>query len=128
MPIHTNSIGIHTFEDLKGNVQKRGEQLQRFVRPGIDGAGYRMTGARTNPFSLISVHYVLSHTAAKDALEAYQLLIDQDPVVLIQNSVNHGTYKVLSVQQISSFAVTASVGTLIADAEVLQRCRWTLEG
>ena len=128
MPVHTYSIGAQSFEDLQGSLQKRGQQLQRFVRPGIDGPGYRSTGKRTEQFAMISKHWVLNFTAAESALITYQTLIDLDPQVVIQHSVNHGTYKVIAVQQVSAIPTEGSTGTLIANATVLQTCRWILEG
>ena len=129
MPILTYSIGGEQFEDLVGNVQKRGQQLQRFARPGLDGAGYRFTGKRTGQFTLTSKHYVATFLAAESALITYQTLIEQDPVAVIQHSINLGTYKVLSVVQVNLLAVeSVNSSTIITDPKALQYCRWTLEG
>ena len=128
MPVHTYRIGPHTFEDLQGNLIKRGEKLEIFSRPGIDGVGARKTGKRTGPFTVTSVHYVLDFQAARDAVTTYQAMRGVDPVEVIQHSISHGTYLVVDVQQVRVEAVLGVGSTLVTDPEVRQICQWTLIG
>ena len=129
MPVLQNSISSYTFDDLRGNVPKRGQELQIFIRPGIDGVGARKTGSRTGPVQLVSVHYVLDWAAAESALIAYKTLVGAEPVTIVQHDVDYGTYLVAGVEQVEAAAVISVAGnTIITNPQVRQVCQWTIFG
>ena len=47
MPYHTNSIATFQFEDIRGSLISRSEQLEEIVRPGRDDSLIRKTGVRS---------------------------------------------------------------------------------
>lgn len=126
MPVLTNKIDTLFFDDLRGNIPLREQQLETFTRPGIDGVGFRKTGKRSQPTTLRTTHYVADWDAAKDAITAYQALVDTDPVTIIQHSTDWGTFKVMSVKQVEAKAVTSVIGSLVNNPQVLQTCEWTV--
>lgn len=128
MGVLTNSIGAHSFDDMRGNIPRRGQQLQIFSRPGIDGVGSRKTGSRTGAVRILTHHYVLDWTAAKTAMDAYKLLVGADPQTIIQHDENYGTYLVQSVEQVSAHAVVNAIGAIIPNAQVKQIVAWTIWG
>lgn len=124
MPIHTNSIGLHTFIDLQGTIDPRGEQLELFARPGFDGVVARRTGQRGEPFVLRSISYHTDFSASKTALLAFKANQGVDPQDVIQYSVNYGVFLVLRVRQVECHVMqncTAGAFTvrMICDWELL---------
>ena len=133
MPALQNSIGNTPdefyFEDLQGAIALRKMELEIWTRPGVDGAGARKTGYRGRPFQLRSVHYVADWLATQEALIAYQQLIGEDPVEVIQHDNSFGTFLVLDVEQLpETHACYNVIGSIVDDPQVLQYCLWTLLG
>lgn len=128
MGVLTNSIGIYTFDDLRGEIERSREQLQVLRRAGINSVAFRKTGQRTGGFQLLSIHYVLDWTTARNALDAYKTLIGADPQTVFQHSVNQGTYVVSDVVQTQADAVVQTIGAIVPGAQVRQVCQWTLWG
>lgn len=128
MPVLTNKIDTLFFDDLRGNIPLREQQLETFTRPGIDGVGFRKTGKRSRPATMRTTHYVADWAAAESAITAYQALVDVDPVVIIQHSNSWGTFKIMSVKQVEAKAVTSVIGSIVNNPQVLQICEWTILG
>lgn len=128
MGVLTNSIGLYNFDDLRGNIPRRSQQLQIFNRPGIDGIVARKTGSRTGAVRITTHHYVLNWQAARDSIDAYKTLIGADPVTIIQHDVNYGTYLIASVEQVEARAAFNTIGSLVANAQVKQVVAWTIWG
>lgn len=127
MPFHVNSIGAYEFEDLRGRLQPKAEQLEVIVRPGHAGETTRRTGVRAAPSQLLSVHYVQDWTAAKNALVAYGGLIGVAPVEVVQHSLSYGYFKVLAVTEAEARAVVNVGGDiLVPGSTVLHVVQWTL--
>ncbi len=127
MPIHTNTIGAFAFEDIRGRLQPKAQQLEVIVRPGHAGETTRKTGIRAVPFQVLTLHYVADWAAAKAALVAYVAAIDAGtPLEVVQHSLSYGYFKVLQVTEVEARACVQSIGTLIANAEVMQVVAWTL--
>lgn len=124
-----NSIDGYQFEDLQGNVPKRGQELDIFIRPGIDGVGARKTGKRTGPIQLISHRYLINWQDAEDAIVNYKALVGAEPVTVVQHDIDYGTYLVVAVDQVSAFAVYSVAGnTIVTNPQVKQICQWTVFG
>jgi hypothetical protein len=127
MPVHTNTIDAYEFEDIRGSLQPRSEELEVFSRPGLDDTTVRLTGVRGRPTQIQTMHYVADFTAAKNALSAYVQLKDGNNYEIIQHSVSFGDFRILDVVQVSARAVTNVVGSLISGATVEQICQWTVQ-
>lgn len=127
MPIHTNTIGAYSFEDIRGQLQPKQQQLEVIVRPGLRGESTRKTGVRGTPFQITTLHYVLDWDAAQDAMVTYLDLIHAGaPVEVIQHSLSYGYFKVLQVAQVEARACVNVIGQLVPNAELLQMVAWTL--
>lgn len=126
MPIHVNTIDAFEFEDIRGRLQPKAEQLEVIVRPGHAGETTRRTGVRAVPSQILTLHYVLDWEAARDALVAYTDLIGLEPVEVIQHSLSYGYFKILNVAEAEARAVVNVTGQLIPGAEVLHVVQWTL--
>lgn len=124
----TNSIGANTFVELTGAIFYRQEQLEIFNRPGVVGSGVRRLGARGTPFELTSKQYHADFAAAKTALQTYDDAPGTNPVTLIRNSIDHGTYLVLEVMEVSTVAVMNPSGNANPAHTVLQTVKWKLLG
>lgn len=126
MPVHTNSIGAQTVFDLVGTIYSRQQQIEVIDRPGVDGSGARLTGARGKPFMLTSVAYHATFTAAKTAMTAY-VALKLSLQEVIRNGVSYGNFIVLDVAEAtppySVLNVAGSPGSTVR-AEV----KWTLLG
>jgi hypothetical protein len=128
MPLATNSIGEFQFEELRGSLQPRSQDLEILIRPGKDDSTVRLTGVRGKPFQVLTLHYVADFLSAKNAISAYVTLQDGNAYEVVQLDESIGYFRVLAVVEVSAMAVASVVGdTLIADPEVLQYCQWTLQ-
>jgi hypothetical protein len=136
MPIHANRIvfgsdpdepnDYYAFEDMRGRLQPKQQQLEVTVRRGRRGETLRQTGIRAIPSQIQTIHYVEDWEAAKDALVAYGDLVGA-LVQVIQHSENFGYFKVLGpVVEVDARACENVVGSLIATPTVLQVVQWTL--
>lgn len=105
MPYLTNQIGGLTFITVEGNIDLRSEQLETFARIGRDGVIARKTGSRGVPFRLQTVSYVTNHTAAKTLNETLKALVGDQPLTIIQHSVNYGDFLLLRVRQVDKRAM-----------------------
>jgi hypothetical protein len=129
MPVQTNSIGDFTFIDLVGTIYLRQESLEVIERPGVVGTGFRKLAARGKPFELVSINYVWDFATARTALIAYNALVGEDPVAVIRNSINYGTFVVLNVTEAEPpFAVYNVIGTPDTSVQVRQTIKWQLHG
>jgi hypothetical protein len=136
MPFHANRIvfgedpdeplDYYPFEDMRGRLQPKQQQLEVVARRGHRGETLRQTGIRAVPSQILTVHYVDSWAAAATALTAYGDLIGA-LVQVIQHTTNYGYFKVLSpVVEVDARACENVVGSLIANPTVLQIVQWTL--
>jgi hypothetical protein len=136
MPFHANRIvfgadpdepaDYYAFEDMRGRLQPKQEQLEKHARRGHRGETMRKTGIRALPSVIQTLHYVEDWTAAKAAMTAYGDLIGT-LVQVIQHTTNYGYFKVDSpVVELHAQAVENVVGSLIATPTVLQIVQWTL--
>jgi hypothetical protein len=96
------------------------------VRAGIAGEAFRRTGIRAAPSQIQTVHYVVDWEAAKNALVAYNDLIDGNPYEIIQHTTNYGYFRVAQVAEVEARAVENVVGSIVATPTVLQICQWTV--
>lgn len=129
MPAFTNTIDDFEFEGLYGRLNPKAEQLEVIVRPGHDGESTRKTGIRAIPSQIVTMHFVADWEAARNAIDAYIDLIGGDPIQVIQNDVDYGLFKVMSVVDTNQTrAVTRVVGSIIPNPQVQQWCQWTLIG
>lgn len=127
MPVHTNTIDAYQFEDIRGSLQPRSEELEIFARPGKDDTTVRLTGVRGRPTQIITVHYVADFTAAKNALSSYVQLKDGASYEIVQHSISFGDFRILDVVEVESRAVANVIGSLISGATVRQICQWTVQ-
>jgi hypothetical protein len=127
MPIHTNTIDAYEFEDIRGSLQPRSEELEVFSRPGVDDTTVRLTGVRGRPVQIQTMHYVADFTAAKNALSAYVQLKDGSSYEIVQHTVSFGDFRILDVVQVSARAVANVVGSIVPNATVEQICVWTVQ-
>lgn len=121
---HTNAIANATdiaaatvlaqFDDLTGSVLLRAEELEVLNRPGVDGSGVRKLGRRGRTFQLQSVVYAPSFEWAKTAIEFYNTLPGMDPLYLIKQSVQYGSFLVLRVTPDDPQAVYNVAGNAVA--------------
>lgn len=136
MPVHANRIvfgddpddplDYYAFEDMRGRLQPKQQQLEVIVRRGHAGESLRETGVRAVPSQILTIHYVEDWTAAKNAITAYGDLIGS-LVQVIQHTTNYGYFKVLGpVVEVDARACANVVGSLIATPTVLQVVQWTL--
>jgi hypothetical protein len=127
MPVHTNTIDAYEFEDIRGSLQPRSEELEVFSRPGLDDTTVRLTGVRGRPTQIQTMHYVADFTAAKNAISAYVQLKDGSGYEIVQHSVSFGDFRILDVVELQARAVTNVTGSLIASPTVMQVCLWTVQ-
>lgn len=126
MPLLTNSIKTFTFDDLVGALPLRQEKLEIFTRPGIDGPGARKLGQQGGRSTLKTVRFCEDWQDAEDTLVNYQELPGQNAVAIVRNSINHGTFLIVSVREVKVQAVSNAVGTLVTDPQVRLECEWTV--
>jgi hypothetical protein len=126
MPYHLNTIGIYSFEDIRGRLQPKAQQMEITVRAGLAGEAFRRTGVRAVPSQIQTVHYVADWAAARDAINAYIGLIDGHPYEIIQHSHTYGYFRVAQVAEVEARAVENVVGSIVATPTVLQICQWTV--
>lgn len=127
MPIHTNSIGSFTFNDLIGTIFPRRKRIELFERPGVEGHGARNMKRAGKPFELISLSFVDTFAVAATTHADY---LDEvgEIVTLTRNSVNYGQYLIVDCEEHSPPKAVSNVisnGAVTGD-EVLQIMRWTL--
>lgn len=127
MPIHTNTIDAYEFEDIRGSLQPRSEDLEVFSRPGKDDTTVRLTGVRGKPVQIQTMHYVADFEAAKNALSAYVQLKDGASYEIVQHTTSFGNFRILDVAQVSARAVANVVGSIVPGATVEQTCQWTVQ-
>jgi hypothetical protein len=127
MPVHTNTIDAYEFEDIRGSLQPRSEELEVFSRPGKDDTTVRLTGVRGRPVQIQTMHYVASFEAAKNAISAYVQLKDGGNYEIVQHTTSFGSFRILDVVQVSARAVTSVNGSIIPGATVEQICQWTVQ-
>lgn len=127
MPVHTNTIDAYEFEDIRGSLQPRSEELEVFSRPGKDETTVRLTGVRGRPVQIQTMHYVASFEAARNFLSSYVQLKDGDNYEIVQHTVSFGDFRILDVVQVSARAVTNVVGAILPGATVEQVCQWTVQ-
>lgn len=135
MPFHANRIvfgadpdepaDYYAFEDMRGRLQPKKQQLEVHVSRGQDGESLRETGVRAVPSQVLTVHYVESWATAQTAITAYGDLIGA-LVQVIQHTTNYGYFKVLDVVEVEARAVENVVGSLVTTPTVLQLVQWVL--
>jgi hypothetical protein len=136
MPFHVNKIvfredpnnpdDYYAFEDMRGRLQPKQQQLEVAARRGHRGETLRETGIRAIPSQILTIHYVEDWTSAQNAITAYGDLIGA-LVQVIQHTTNYGYFKVLGpVVEVDARAVETVIGSLIATPTVLQVVQWTL--
>jgi hypothetical protein len=128
MPVHDHYIDAYQFEDLRGMIVPRSEDIELLARPGKDDTTARLTGVRGRPFAVVTMHYVADFEAAATAISEYVQLKDGNPYEVIQHSISFGFYRVLDVvEAVPPRAVASVVGSIIANPTVQQFCQWTLQ-
>jgi hypothetical protein len=107
MPVQENKIGTPgspgvwlEFFDLIGTVFPIQNEVELIDRPGTDGIGARLTGAKGKPFELRSITYHASFTAAQTAMASY-VALKSSIQTLVRNSVTVGTVIVVEVTEAS---------------------------
>lgn len=129
MPVHTNSIGDFEFLSLEGAFYLRQQQKELIERAGVDGSGARRLGRRGRPFEVLTVNYEESLESAHDKMLQYIELANDDPVTVIQASVDKGTYLVLEVRErVPAYAIFPSLGGLVGGEEACHEVVWVLLG
>lgn len=130
MPIATHSIDGLQFLCLLGDVQERQQQIEAFARGGVDGHGFRKLGKRGEPFELTSIVDAPSLEQAKVGYEAYLARVATNPVVLIKDGLNWGTYVVMHVALAPKGikAIANMAGGINPPSMAMLTCKWTLLG
>ena len=114
---------------MEGTILPKAEEIEVFQRRGVDSIGARKLGKHAEPFTLVTVKYVLDFASHKDALFTYRALIGSDPVEIVKASTSYGNYLLLDVREAEPpQAVYGVVGAIISNAQVRQVFRWTLIG
>lgn len=137
MPAHVHKIVFGTdpgdpadyyrFDDMRGVLHPKSEQLEPFIRPGHDGETLRKTGERAPPSTVETLLYVADWTASRTAIAAYIALKDGEAYEVFKNSISYGHFRVFNVEEIGTVAVAQVAGSILnPGATVLQACRWTL--
>jgi hypothetical protein len=126
MPFHLNTIDEYQFEDIRGRLQPKAQQMEITVRAGVSGEAFRRTGVRAEPSQIQTLHYVADWDAARSAIQAYQALIDGNPYEIIQHTHTYGYFRIAKVTEVSAQAVENVVGSIIATPTVLHICQWTV--
>lgn len=121
--------GTFTFPKLIGIPSVPEKIAEVLRRRGVDGAGVRILTTTPEEFTLTSLGYVASYSAAKAAVADYQELIGkQYGVQLTKDSIVWGVFDVLAVKESEPPAtVTAKVsGVSGASSSVRHVCTWLL--
>lgn len=128
-PLDANGNPLTTlyFQDLTGEPLLSSERVEILSRRGVDGVGLRAVGSIPEPFQLLGTAYQESFAKAKDASQTLRNLIGhQYGTRLTLNSVNWGTFDVLSALSDPPQAVFAVVGAIIPNPQVFQRYAITM--
>lgn len=118
--------GFYAFDVMPDAMQAMQQEPQHIVRPGVAGHILRLTGARGQPFQFRTIHYVADFEACRDALVAYQALVNGDPVYIIANDVEFGWFHVLRVDQAPPAPCSSAIGTLVSNPTAMHLVIWTL--
>lgn len=124
----TNSIGAYSFVSLVGAIPYRQEVVETWIRPGVAGHGLRRLGAHGQEFTLISKQFFADFTAAKTAMQGYDDLSGTNPVTVMRNSVDHGTFAVLEVVEAQTYPVLNPTGNATSSHTVCLVAKWKLLG
>lgn len=128
MPVHTNSIGAYSFLDIEGAPILRQQQLEIIERAGVTGSGVRRLGSRGKVFELVTTNYVASFTTAKTNMDLYKAMVGTNPVTLIRQSVNEGTFIVMAVKERDRYAIFNAIGGFSGGEQCCQHVIWSLLG
>lgn len=123
----TNQIGAsYTFVSIRGAIFYKHDQIEVFQRPGVSGSGLRLLGQRGVPFTITTVKYHADFTAAKTAIANYAALIGLGSQALTRNSVSHGNFFVLEVDEVETIPVMNPAGNATSTDTVCQTAKWKL--
>lgn len=128
MPFHTNKIGDFQFLDIQGAPYLRQQDLELIERHGVDGTGVRKRGRRGKPFQLETLVYVEDFETASELMAQYALLVGDDPVTLMRQSVDEGTFLVLGVVERQRYAIFQSLGGFDGGEQCCLIASWVLLG
>lgn len=121
------NVGYFAFDDMRGDLQPRAEQLEAFTRPGHDGHHILKLGVQAEPSTIVTVRGVADREDAKQFLVDYNSLRDGNPYEVVQHGQSFGFFHVLRVRQVGELqAITSSIGMVGGACTIIQRVQWEL--
>jgi len=124
-----NSIGPFTFINLHGEADFLVQSVEVLTRPGVDDAGFKLSGLHPKPFQLQSVVDAANVADAQFASGRYTFTVGS-VVNLIKNDVNFGSFGimfvVLDVKTEDIRALGYGQGGLFPPSRALISATWTL--
>lgn len=123
-------IGPFTFVRLEGGVPRAQESWELSARAGVGGHALWATGARGEPFTLVSQAVAHTYPVGKVLLQQYVRLVTQPAVSIFKGTIEQAQrYKVLRVVPEGpgvKAVIRAHVGGDGTTYEALVIARWTL--
>lgn len=118
----------YAFQDLQGTVPEAAEQTEVIRRPGVDFPGLRTLGIQGPEFTLVSVEFVASRSAAKDQIELYRALTaDSNGIKITQADEEFFPADVLGVTRAGTVQAVGQVaGALVGSPNFMLRVAWRL--
>lgn len=114
------------FDEMAGAFLPKQKQLEVIVRPGRPGETFRNTGRRAVPSIIETRHCVLDRLAAIDAVASYETLLDGVAYEVYQHGQSWGYFRVRHFTHLPVLPIRSVLGTLIANATIVQRIQWEL--
>lgn len=117
------SIGAYDFLSLRGDlVPGNAVQVEEITRPGVGGIAYRHTGARGEPFRMVSLVDTATAAAAATLLRNYKALQGYLTTLADDTGQIWTNVMVLRVTPDQPRQVLAASGIVY-----LVRCEWALQ-
>ena len=123
------SIGLFDFIDLSRPPSGPKFELEREVRPGVEGVTFWSLGRRSAPYTLTSVRDCEDISEALNTLAAYQGAVGSGPLALVWAGVPQGQVIVHDVEPLDggAQATLLAIGGVLGTSRAILRCAWTLE-
>jgi hypothetical protein len=122
-------IGPFDFINLSRPPSLPKQQMEREVRPGVEGVTFWGTGRRSTPYELVSVRDVEDVLEGLLLLDDYQQIVGTGPVQLVWGGYAHGRVLVHDVESLEGgvHRTLLGVGGLRGVSGAMLRCHWVLE-
>jgi len=121
------SIGGENFLTLRGRPDLLTERVERFTRPGRDGASFRLRGRRAARFRLVGFVDVDDAPAAQSRMDTLSALQGTLVTVETDHGVSHANVMVLQVRELARGPLLVSAGGLSETAGYFLRVAFEVE-